>query len=87
MVGKLITWKPPNTPVSGYVVRYHAVGDVQGVELEVKVPYVTLPAYLKGKYLVEVCSNKKKSLSYFFDNILVKYEIYISHINFCQMFL
>ena len=61
VVCNVITWKPPNTPVSGYVVRYHAVGDVQGVELEVKVPYVILPAYLKGKYLVEVCSNKKKS--------------------------
>ena len=57
VVGELVTWKPPDSRVSGYVVKYHAVGDVQRVELEVEVPYVTLPATLKGNYLVEVCSN------------------------------
>ena len=55
VVGELVTWKPPDSRVSGYVVKYHAVGDVQRVELEVEVPYVTLPATLKGNYLVEVC--------------------------------
>ena len=65
VIGELITWKPPNSRVSGYVVKYHAVGDDQRVELEVEVPYVTLPATLKGNYLVEVCSNKKCFIYFF----------------------
>ena len=78
VIGELVTWKPPNSRVSGYVVKYHAVGDVQRVELEVEVPYVILPATLKGNYSVEVCSNKKCFIN-FFDNSLLIYKNCISH--------
>ena len=85
VVGELVTWKPPTSRVSGYVVKYHAVGDVQRVELEVEVPYVTLPVTLKGNYSVEVCSNKKKIFTFFIT--LCSYTKIAFHINICQIFL